>query len=164
MFSAYRSLPPGYGSSSSGEWLLLHEAVRPAAWLQVPNSYFHTEVRYQQWQRCKALEEAAQKGSSSGAGQGPGSGSQHASADAVDTAGRRHEAAHHMQTVGAVAVDCEGRLAAATSTGGRSNKWDGRIGDTPINGAGGLISWLAGCRTGADALRCLQLRMPEPTL
>lgn len=123
------------------------------AWLKVPNSYFDTDVRYQQWQRCKAVEAAAQQqGSNAGAGHGPGSGSQHTSADAAGTAGSRHEATHHMQTVGAVAVDSEGRLAAATSTGGRSNKWDGRIGDTPINGAGGLHSWLAGYRPGAGAL------------
>ena len=42
------------------------------------------------------------------------------------------------ETVGAVAIDCNGRLAAATSTGGRTGKWDGRIGDTPINGAGAI--------------------------
>ncbi|KAJ1988860.1 hypothetical protein GGI25_002071 [Coemansia spiralis] len=41
-----------------------------------------------------------------------------------------------MGTVGAVAVDILGAVAAATSTGGMSNKWDGRIGDTPIIGAG----------------------------
>ncbi|KAJ2846963.1 hypothetical protein GGI22_006108, partial [Coemansia erecta] len=41
-----------------------------------------------------------------------------------------------MGTVGAIAVDVHGHLAAATSTGGMSNKWDGRIGDTPIIGAG----------------------------
>ncbi|KAJ2555349.1 hypothetical protein EV175_002287 [Coemansia sp. RSA 1933] len=41
-----------------------------------------------------------------------------------------------MGTVGAVAVDIHGHLAAATSTGGMSNKWEGRIGDTPIIGAG----------------------------
>ncbi|KAI8056905.1 peptidase T2 asparaginase 2 [Syncephalis plumigaleata] len=39
-------------------------------------------------------------------------------------------------TVGAVALDGFGNIAAATSTGGRNNKWDGRIGDTPILGAG----------------------------
>jgi beta-aspartyl-peptidase (threonine type) len=39
-------------------------------------------------------------------------------------------------TVGAVAIDVHGRLAAATSTGGMTNKKWGRIGDSPIIGAG----------------------------
>jgi L-asparaginase / beta-aspartyl-peptidase len=39
-------------------------------------------------------------------------------------------------TVGAVARDAEGHLAAATSTGGMTNKHPGRAGDTPIIGAG----------------------------
>jgi L-asparaginase / beta-aspartyl-peptidase len=39
-------------------------------------------------------------------------------------------------TVGAVARDHDGHLAAATSTGGLTNKHPGRIGDTPIIGAG----------------------------
>ncbi|KAJ3192908.1 hypothetical protein HK101_005776 [Irineochytrium annulatum] len=39
-------------------------------------------------------------------------------------------------TVGAVAVDMFGRLAAATSTGGKTNKWNNRIGDTPLIGCG----------------------------
>ncbi|KAA8541079.1 hypothetical protein F0562_025042 [Nyssa sinensis] len=39
-------------------------------------------------------------------------------------------------TVGCVAVDIQGNLAAATSTGGFVNKMVGRIGDTPIIGAG----------------------------
>tara|TARA_B100001113_G_scaffold156816_2_gene128225 strand:- start:1411 stop:2352 length:942 start_codon:yes stop_codon:yes gene_type:complete len=41
-----------------------------------------------------------------------------------------------MGTVGAVAIDSQGNLAAATSTGGMTGKPDGRIGDTPIIGAG----------------------------
>jgi beta-aspartyl-peptidase (threonine type) len=41
-----------------------------------------------------------------------------------------------LGTVGAVACDFEGNLAAATSTGGMTNKKFGRIGDTPIIGAG----------------------------
>lgn len=41
-----------------------------------------------------------------------------------------------MGTVGAVAYDAQGHLAAATSTGGLTNKKYGRIGDTPIIGAG----------------------------
>ncbi len=39
-------------------------------------------------------------------------------------------------TVGAVALDQGGRLAAATSTGGTLNKQQGRVGDTPVIGAG----------------------------
>ena len=39
-------------------------------------------------------------------------------------------------TVGAVALDAAGNLAAATSTGGMSNKRRGRVGDSPIIGAG----------------------------
>ncbi len=41
-----------------------------------------------------------------------------------------------MGTVGAVAVDMHGNIAAATSTGGMTNKRLGRIGDTPMIGAG----------------------------
>src|SRR5205807_2073128 len=39
-------------------------------------------------------------------------------------------------TVGAVARDCHGNLAAATSTGGMTGKAPGRVGDTPVIGAG----------------------------
>lgn len=39
-------------------------------------------------------------------------------------------------TVGAVALDRHGNLAAATSTGGMTNKKHGRVGDTPLIGAG----------------------------
>ncbi len=42
----------------------------------------------------------------------------------------------HLGTVGAVAVDRSGNLAAATSTGGLTNKRWGRVGDSPIIGAG----------------------------
>lgn len=41
-----------------------------------------------------------------------------------------------MGTVGAVALDAHGNLAAATSTGGMTNKQPGRVGDTPVIGAG----------------------------
>lgn len=39
-------------------------------------------------------------------------------------------------TVGAVALDSNGNLAAATSTGGMTNKKFGRIGDSPMIGSG----------------------------
>jgi beta-aspartyl-peptidase (threonine type) len=48
---------------------------------------------------------------------------------------RRHELRHHG-TVGAVARDADGRLAAATSTGGYTGKLPGRVGDSPLIGAG----------------------------
>ncbi len=53
----------------------------------------------------------------------------------------QQQAAHgdtvgHFGTVGAVALDAAGRLAAATSTGGMTDKRWGRIGDSPVIGAG----------------------------
>jgi beta-aspartyl-peptidase (threonine type) len=48
-------------------------------------------------------------------------------------------------TVGAVALDAEGNLAAATSTGGTFNKLPGRVGDSPLVGCGAY----ADNRTGA---------------
>ena len=41
-----------------------------------------------------------------------------------------------LGTVGAVALDAQGNLAAATSTGGMTNKRSGRVGDSPLIGAG----------------------------
>lgn len=43
-----------------------------------------------------------------------------------------HPRAH--DTVGAVAVDCAGNVACATSTGGIRNKMVGRVGDSPVIG------------------------------
>lgn len=43
---------------------------------------------------------------------------------------------NHPQTVGAIALDRWGNLAAATSTGGLVGKWKGRVGDTAVMGAG----------------------------
>src|SRR5258708_27771465 len=52
----------------------------------------------------------------------------------------KHAAAHHrgheQGTVGAVAFDREGRLFAATSTGGTCCKLPGRVGDSPLIGCG----------------------------
>lgn len=48
----------------------------------------------------------------------------------------RYGAPEHVDTVGAVARDADGRLAAASSTGGVFGKLPGRIGDAPIFGAG----------------------------
>ncbi|WP_421992749.1 isoaspartyl peptidase/L-asparaginase family protein [Roseococcus sp.] len=68
-----------------------------------------------------------------------------------------HDIAAKMGTVGAVARDTSGALAAATSTGGMTNKRAGRVGDSPILGAG---TWADGAvavsctGTGEAFLRC----------
>jgi len=49
---------------------------------------------------------------------------------------KRQELAQGADTVGAVARDANGHLAVAVSTGGRTGKLPGRIGDSPIPGAG----------------------------
>lgn len=74
---------------------------------QVDQEYFFTQRRYDRLQRI--LEEEEQKGEVQGRGGG---------------------------TVGAVALDTHGNLAAGTSTGGLTNKMYGRVGDSPIVGAG----------------------------
>jgi beta-aspartyl-peptidase (threonine type) len=75
----------------------------------VPGAYFYTERRWQQ------LEEAQK---------------------AERTASVPKEDIGFFSTVGAVARDRNGNLAAATSTGGMTNKRWGRVGDSPIIGAG----------------------------
>ncbi len=60
-------------------------------------------------------------------------------------------------TVGAVALDAAGRLAAATSTGGLTGKLPGRVGDTPIVGAGTYADAsvaISGTGDGEVFLRC----------
>ena len=52
-------------------------------------------------------------------------------------------------TVGAVALDSQGRLAAGTSTGGMTAKRWGRVGDVPIIGAGTYASNVEGCAVSA---------------
>ena len=64
-------------------------------------------------------------------------------------------------TVGAAAVDGEGVLAAATSTGGVTLKLVGRVGDSPVPGAGNYASpWVAASATGTGefVLRTLATR------
>ena len=72
----------------------------------VPRSYFFTERRWQQLERARA-------------------------GDKLSPA-----AIGYFGTVGAVALDRHGNLAAATSTGGMTNKRWGRVGDSPLVGAG----------------------------
>ena len=76
----------------------------------VPRSWFYTEARYQQLLSARAGEATA--------------------ANQLD----------YFGTVGAVARDAQGNLAAATSTGGMTNKRWGRVGDSPIVGAGTYAS------------------------
>ncbi|MFZ6732923.1 isoaspartyl peptidase/L-asparaginase family protein [Undibacterium sp. Ji42W] len=64
-------------------------------------------------------------------------------------------------TVGAVALDVHGNLAAATSTGGMTNKLPGRVGDTPMLGAGcyadNQTAALSATGTGEAFMRSLAL-------
>ena len=76
----------------------------------VDPAYFRTEERWEQLQKALAAEKAQ-----AGATMPPGA---------------------YFGTVGAVARDGKGHLAAATSTGGMTNKRWGRIGDSPVIGAG----------------------------
>jgi beta-aspartyl-peptidase (threonine type) len=78
----------------------------------VRNSYFITDRRKLELQRAKDAEKKKGKTAKSD----------------LD--------AFSFGTVGAVALDRHGNLAAGTSTGGRTNKRPGRIGDSPIIGAG----------------------------
>jgi beta-aspartyl-peptidase (threonine type) len=71
------------------------------------DAYFFTDQRYQQWRQA-LLEDKVQ----------------------LDHSDKK------FGTVGAVALDSYGNLAAATSTGGMTNKKWGRMGDSPIIGAG----------------------------
>ena len=72
--------------------------------------YFYDDFRYQQWQEIKD--------------------SDHFQLDHSDKKDSK------FGTVGAVACDSNGNVAAATSTGGMTNKNWGRIGDTPLIGVG----------------------------
>ncbi|MDX2299175.1 MAG: isoaspartyl peptidase/L-asparaginase [Xanthomonadaceae bacterium] len=74
----------------------------------VDPSYFRTEERWQQLQDAKKRT----------------------------SAGIALPRRYYFGTVGAVALDANGHIAAATSTGGMTNKRWGRVGDAPIIGAG----------------------------
>ncbi len=74
----------------------------------VPGSYFYTERRWKQLEEAQRNDKLASTG----------------------------EVIGYFGTVGAVARDKNGNLAAATSTGGMTDKRWGRIGDSPIIGAG----------------------------
>lgn len=100
----------------------------------MPEGYFHTEKRWKQLQDVKE-KERKEKGDPSAQ---PPEGKEREEAPRKptekDTPAASGTGVHG--TVGAVALDTRGNLAAATSTGGRVNKRFGRVGDTPIPGAG----------------------------
>ncbi|MEO6264394.1 MAG: isoaspartyl peptidase/L-asparaginase [Luteimonas sp.] len=79
---------------------------------RVPNDWFDTDVRRRQLEQAQAADQAQ---ASTGVPAMPGG---------------------YFGTVGAVALDAHGHIAAATSTGGMTNKRWGRVGDSPIIGAG----------------------------
>lgn len=86
----------------------------------VDPSYFYSEARYQQLLLAKSTNEVLLDHS----------GENKNTLGSIENGGRK------LGTVGAVALDAHGNLAAATSTGGMTNKQYGRIGDTPVIGAG----------------------------
>lgn len=57
---------------------------------------------------------------------------------------RRHYSGTEMDTVGACAVDREGHVACATSTGGTPRKLPGRVGDSPVVGSGAYADDMVG--------------------
>ena len=75
------------------------------------DDYFFTEYRWQQLQKAKAKDNG-------------------------ETTFLSETPDQWFSTVGAVALDSQGNLAAGTSTGGMTNKRWGRVGDSPIIGAG----------------------------
>lgn len=103
----------------------------------VDNAYFDTERRYQQLQDALAEEAAAEIAHAreqAASARPEGAPGLVDPADPVDPVGDR--APSDMDTVGAAARDRHGNLAAATSTGGMTNKRFGRVGDVPVAGAG----------------------------
>ena len=86
-----------------------------------PFEYFHTERRWKQYEAGKMSDNALPKPSEGG----------------------------HNGTVGATAKDADGNIACAVSTGGTTNKMLGRVGDSPLFGAGCYVTDKAGvCGTG----------------
>ena len=92
----------------------------------VPPEYFFTQRRWEQLQKAK--EENQIKLDHDG--------KQKTSALAGEENYALWQTDHKFGTVGAVALDAYGNLAAGTSTGGLTNKLYGRVGDSPIIGAG----------------------------
>jgi beta-aspartyl-peptidase (threonine type) len=97
---------------------------------QVPNSYFFTERRWEGL--LKQLQKEGKPIPPRPAGAPPAPAKPLAMIEPPD--------AHKWGTVGVVALDQAGNIAAGTSTGGLQAKLPGRIGDSPIIGAGTYAS------------------------
>ncbi len=107
----------------------------------VAPSYFYTELRWKELQIVKSEDSIQMRKSDSSSklmdGQGPNTiGKEIALFEQNDLFYSSIGVGGKYGTVGAVALDMQGNLAAATSTGGMTNKKFGRIGDAPIIGAG----------------------------
>ncbi len=94
---------------------------------RVEPSYFFTPHRYDQWLDALAKEAASAKAAPSPPAPATPKSDQPSSSQ---------PSRGQHSTVGAVAFDRHGHLAAATSTGGMTNKRFGRVGDVPVIGAG----------------------------
>ncbi|MGS0890969.1 isoaspartyl peptidase/L-asparaginase family protein [Burkholderia stagnalis] len=95
----------------------------------VEPGYFGTESRHAQWVKARAAAGAMLDHDAATFAFGDGVRQSAGPAEPLDP-DRKHG------TVGAVACDLHGHLAAATSTGGITNKQPGRVGDSPLIGAG----------------------------
>jgi beta-aspartyl-peptidase (threonine type) len=106
----------------------------------VDPSYFSTDARREQLHRALATNAASMLDHDGAAAVAAGDAAQ----AAIPTANADHGGAgdaplaedRKFGTVGAVALDSYGHIAAATSTGGMTNKQAGRVGDAPLIGAG----------------------------
>lgn len=103
------------------------EAFAQAQGLElVAPEYYFTQARHEQWQRARGTGGMALLDHDAAA---LAAQVKAKPADPIDPDSK-------FGTVGAVACDRHGNLAAATSTGGVTNKRVGRVGDTPVIGAG----------------------------
>jgi beta-aspartyl-peptidase (threonine type) len=100
---------------------------------QQPPSFFFTEMRWQEF--AKILKDSGRPVPLRPAGAPPAPATPQALLEQVP-----HPFTHRFGTVGAVARDSKGHLAAATSTGGMQGKLPGRVGDSPLIGAGTYAS------------------------
>jgi beta-aspartyl-peptidase (threonine type) len=96
----------------------------------VPNEFFSTDEKRAEWNKVRN-NVRRDDGNKDQKKDGNKNGNRDGNKDAP-----RKSSSGKMGTVGCVALDRSGRLAAGTSTGGLTNKRFGRVGDSPIIGAG----------------------------